>query len=382
MNVIIIGGGIAGLTTAIALKQRGIRARVFEAARGFGPAGKGIWMSPNAMQVLQRLGLARQVADAGVALERVEIIDQKDGLLQTLDLRPIRDRFGHTTISIHRAALHRILQSQLSRKTLRLGKPCRGVTVYDDAVVARFQDGSEAAGDLLIGADGLRSFVRSAVEPGSRLRYSGQSCYLGVASLALPEESLHVAREIWGGAARFGYSAIGPDQVYWYAPFNAPARGETPVDKLLDELLARYADFPDPALELIRHTPPENIIRTDLFDLAPLTRWWRDRVVLVGDAAHAMTPNLGQGAAQAMEDAWVLAQELARGEELNRALAAYQQRRQARVNRVVKQSRGLGKLAHQRYALIRKARNALMRSSWQQGQVAQDLLWLYGGLDA
>ena len=382
MKVIIIGGGIAGLTTAIALRQHGIQAQVFEAARRFAPVGKGIWVSPNAMRVLQRWGLAQQVEEAGIPLERIEIIDRKDGLIRAMDLRSIRDRLGHTTVSIHRAALHRILRSKLPQKTLRLGKTCQGLKIYDDAVVAHFKEGGKATGDLLVGADGIRSYIRHAVDPFSELRYSGQSCYRGIASFTLPPERLHTAQEIWDGDVRFGFSAIDANQVYWYAPFVAPPRQAAPAEGLTEALLARYAAFPDPVRELIRHTPPESIIRTDLFDLKPLKRWWVDRIVLVGDAAHAMTPNLGQGAAQAMEDAWVLAEALAQNKkDIPRALETYERRRRERVERVVKQSWLMGRAAHIRHPALRWLRNRYLRRIPEK-RLEQDMLWLYQGIFA
>ena len=150
------------------------------------------------MGVLQRWGLAQQVEEAGIPLERVEIIDRKDGLIRAMDLRSIRDRLGHTTVSIHRAALHRILRSKLPQKTLRLGKTCQGLEIYDDAVVAHFKEGGKATGNLLVGADGIRSFIRDMVNSYSKLRYSGQSCYRGIASFTLPPERVRTRRRRYG----------------------------------------------------------------------------------------------------------------------------------------------------------------------------------------
>jgi len=174
----------------------------------------------------------------------------------------------------------------------------------------------------------------------------------------------------------FGFSAIGPGRVYWFAPFLAPPGGETPADGLVEELARQYADFPDPIPEIIRRTPPEEIIRTDLYDLAPLRRWWRGRAVLVGDAAHAMTPNLGQGGAQAIGDAWVLAEQLARYGTFQEAFRGYQRLRQPRVRRMVNTAWWYGRLAHVRNRWLRKLRNRLLRATPERLRWKQ-IEWLY-----
>jgi len=376
MRILIIGGGIGGLTAAIALQQKGIETDVYEAAPELQPVGKGIWVPTNAMIVLQRLGLADTVIRRGVPLQRIELRDRNDGVLQTIDLRPIRAKYGHTTISIHRAALHQTLVDYVQPGTLHLGKRCVGFTQDGRRAVARFADGTEAEGDLLVGADGIHSVVRKALFPDARLRYSGQSCYRGIAEMELPVSLTRTVWEVWGGAHRFGFSAIGPGRVYWFAPFLAPPGGETVADGLLDALARCYADFPDPIPEIIRYTLPEKIIRTDLYDLAPLRRWWQGRVVLLGDAAHAMTPNLGQGGAQAIEDAWVLAEQLARCDSIGEALRAYQRLRQPRVQRMVSTARWYGRLAHVRNRGVRKLRNRALRATPERLHRKQ-IEWLY-----
>jgi 2-polyprenyl-6-methoxyphenol hydroxylase-like FAD-dependent oxidoreductase len=376
MKVLIIGGGIGGLTAAIALQQRGFEAHVYEAAPELQPVGKGIWVPTNAMLVLRRLGLAEAVTQRGVPLERIELHDCDDGLLRTIDLRPVRERYGHTTVSIHRAALHQALVEGVRSGTLHLGKRCVGFAEHSDGVVARFEDGTEAEGDLLIGADGIHSATRKALFPDARLRYSGQSCYRGITGIELPPSLARTVWEVWDGEQRFGFSAIAPGQVYWFAPFIAPPGGETPTDGLLEELSRQYAGFPDPIPDIIRRTPPEEIIRTDLYDLAPLRRWWRGRVVLLGDAAHAMTPNLGQGGAQAIEDALVLADQLARSGTVQEALRAYQRLRRPRVQRMVVTAWHYGRVAHIRGRLLRKLRNVAMKHTpdWLN---RRQLEWLY-----
>ncbi len=357
MRIVIIGGGIGGLTTAVALQQHDFEAHVYEAAPEIRPVGKGIWLPTNAMLVLDRLSLGETVAAKGMALERIELHDRAAGLLQAIDLESIRSRYGRTTTSILRADLQAALVAALRPGTLYLGKRCQGIRQDDGGATVAFDDGTEVSAEVVVGADGIRSVVREAVVPAAPLRYAGQTCYLGVAGLALPTASLRIVREIWGGRERFGYSAVGPEAVYWFAPQTVPAGGVLPADSLRT-LLDSYRDFPEPVPEIIDRTPADEIVRLDLHDLAPIDRWHRGRVVLIGDAAHAMTPNLGQGGAQAIEDAYALAQALHQSDSPEAAFHRYQQLRRSKARRIATTAWWLGRLAHMTSPWLRQVRNA------------------------
>lgn len=359
--VLIVGGGIGGLTTALALHRRGLEARVYEAAPALQPVGKGIWVPTNAMQVLQRLGVGEAVASAGWALERIRIGNDAGRTLLEADLGTYRARYGHTTISIHRAALMQALADALPDGTLVLGRRAVDFGREGDEVVARFDDGTAERGSLLVGADGLRSAVRERFFPGVRLRDSGQVCYRGVGALELPPDLARTCWEVWGGAVRFGFSAIGPRQVYWFAPISTTPGDPDTAGPWSARLAARYDAFPDPIPEVLRATPAEEVIRTELLDFPPLARWCDGRVALLGDAAHAMTPNLGQGGAQAIEDAHVLAARLAPGGPVEAALREYERLRIPRVRRIVQTAWRFGQLAHLRRPWLRRLRDLAIR---------------------
>jgi 2-polyprenyl-6-methoxyphenol hydroxylase-like FAD-dependent oxidoreductase len=360
-KVLIIGGGIGGLTAAVALRQRGIEAVVYEAAPELQPVGKGIWVPTNAMLVLQRLGLSDAVGEAGWTLERIQLRSATDGLLQDFDLRKVVERFGQSTVSIHRAALVNVLAGGLPTGTLHLGKRFVSFQQDDRVATAHFSDGTQDRGDVLIGADGIRSSVREQLFPGVPLRYSGQTCFRGIADLEPPKEIARTCWEIWGGELRVGLSPVGPRQIYWFAPMLAPADSPTPTGSLADWLATRYAGFPDPVPETLRHTPSADIVRTDLYDFVPIDRWCQGRVVLLGDAAHATTPNLGQGGAQAIEDAYVLAQQLAQSSRPIEAFQAYESLRMPKAKWVVNTAWKFGRVAHVRNRLVQKLRNWSMK---------------------
>ena len=360
MKALIIGGGIGGLTVAVALQQHGIEAHVFEAADALRPVGAGIWVPTNALRALATLGLSEGVAAEGITLSAIQLQTKEALILQTIDLRQVEAKYGFTTVSIHRARLQKVLAGALRPGTLHLDRRCLGFSQDPAGITAYFSQGMAARGDLLIGADGIHSTTRTQLYPQARLRYSGQSCYRGIARTRLPATLHTTCREIWAGENRFGYSAIGPEAVYWFAPITAPARQPMPGD-VIGALSARYQSFPDPVPALLAATPPEDVILTDLYDLAPLSRYWEGRAVLLGDAAHAMTPNLGQGGAQAIEDGVALARRLAQTADPGLAFHRYQQQRLPRARSLVQQSWQMGQLAHLRPRWLRHARNLLLR---------------------
>ncbi|MBV7340122.1 FAD-dependent monooxygenase [Chloroflexi bacterium TSY] len=356
MKIIIVGGGIGGLTTAVALQQHGYDAHVYEAAPAIKPIGKGIWVPTNAMLVLDRLNLGNEIAAKGIALERIELCDMRDGLLQAIDLTAVYKRFGRTTTSILRADLQETLVAALQDRTLHLGKRCIDLQDDNKSATVIFEDGTSVTGDVVVGADGIRSRVREAVVPNVALRYSGQNCYLGVANFSLSSTSTGTVREIWGGKVRFGYSAVSGDKIYWFAPVKSSADSAMPIDPL-ETLCHLYNDFPSSVLDIINHTSGEEIIRPALYDFDPIERWHKGRIVLMGDAAHAMTPNLGQGGAQAIEDAYVLAHLLQAGDSLESAFAQYQTIRQPKARKIVTTAWRLGQIAHMANPWLRRLRN-------------------------
>jgi 2-polyprenyl-6-methoxyphenol hydroxylase-like FAD-dependent oxidoreductase len=360
-KVLIIGGGIGGLTAALAFHQKGWDVAVYEAAPELRPVGKGIWVPVNAMQVLNELGLASSVTETGCPLDTIQLRTTSGTVLSRFDLGPVKTRYGYTTISIHRAALIGILSAGLPAGTLHLGKRFSRFESSPNQVVAYFEDGSEAAGDLLVGADGIRSVVREQLFPGVQFRYSGQTCYRGISEMKLPSGLFNTCWEVWGGRYRFGFSSIGQGQVYWFAPVNASPGGTLQTSEIGTKLADWYADFPSPIPEIIAASSIADVIRTDLFDFPPITRWHEGRVVLIGDAAHAMTPNLGQGGAQAIEDALVLAEEFSGTDSAAQALGRFERIRMPKVKWVVNTAWRLGQLAHVQNPLARRLRDLALR---------------------
>lgn len=307
-DVAVVGAGIGGLSTAIALSRAGWRVRVFERSSGMSETGAGIWIPPNAMQIFSFLGMAHAIQRSGVEILSAELRDYHGRVLQRVETKGSN---GFSNVAIHRQTLQAILVEYAARAAdIRYGHELVGVQQDHSRVLLEFLNGVRHEPDIAVGCDGIHSAVRESLFPEVHPRYSGQTSWRAVVHAQLPNEFSGRSIEIWAPGARFGCSRISENQVYWYATADAPEGGSETAEQAKARLLRRAALFPAPVGELVSATAPGAIIRTDLSDVPSLANWHQGRVVLLGDAAHATTPNLGQGAAQAVEDSCFLAQTL------------------------------------------------------------------------
>lgn len=372
--VLIAGGGPGGLVAAIALRRQGFEVRVFERAPELRVAGAGLTLQINAVRMLQPLGLAQAVAAAG---QRVVAgaLEQADGtVLQRMDLARAAARFGQSGVAIHRGALADILSRALPDGLVEYDAGVVDARQDADGVTAVLSDGREVAGAALVGADGIHSVVRRALFGEVLPRYAGYTCWRGVAPPSVPVPPKGTV-ERWGAGRRFGIVPLGAAGTYWFATSNAPAGGTDP-ENLHASLRTLFAGFADPVPGLIAGTPTTSILRNDIVDLPILPRWTVGRITLLGDAAHAMTPNMGQGACQAIEDAVILADHLRRA-EIPAALQAYEAARRDRVIGIVRQSERLGKVGQWENPVARGFRDLLFRSV-PSSMMAGSLDALYG----
>lgn len=361
MRGIIIGAGIGGLSTAIAMQMRDINVKVFEAATSLNPVGAGILVPPNAMTILDRYNLAQQVRDGGCPIESLVILDSEGKRISKTPAHYSKTGIVYQTIAIHRGTLQKILLSALAPDTVFTDKQCLAVSSGVNGAEATFRDGTKVYGEFLVGADGIHSRVRESIFPDSPLRYSGQTCWRGVSNMTLPPKWLMQLTEVWGTGLRFGFVPIAAAQVYWYATKREGAGGIDDPTNIKQQLFDLYGEFLDPVGEIISQTNPSSIIRDDISDLAPLTSWFSNSAILTGDAAHASTPNLGQGGAQAIEDSWVLAEKIASCETLQNAFEKFQASRFAKVNKIVRVSWQIGQATNLSNKMACEIRNTLFR---------------------
>jgi 2-polyprenyl-6-methoxyphenol hydroxylase-like FAD-dependent oxidoreductase len=314
------------------------------------------------MQVFDRLGLAKEIRGAGQPITAIEVRNAKGRLLQRVDIDQVERRFGHGIVSIRRSRLHEILAGRLDPRTIHLGRRCIGYVDHGDRIALQFEDGSTAEGDVVVGADGVHSAVRRQMRPDIRIRYAGQTCFLGLATLRLADVERRMCRETWGAGIRFGYSAVAEDIVYWFAPVNSSRRRRDDPASAIEKLKSKLRDFPPPVVDIVSATPAPAVIQIDIQDIAPVNPLGRGRVVLIGDAAHAMTPNLGQGGAQAVEDAYTFAECIGQYAEPSLAIREYQKRRWRKVSRIVRTSRWYGRISHVENPVLRRVRDAVIQS--------------------
>ena len=348
MRVIVVGGGIAGLSAAIALRKTGHEVVVLERAPRVDPVGAGITLFANAMKALDRLGVGEAVAARGAAATRSAILTWEGR-----ELTRVPSDLLEGTIALHRADL----QAALAGGEVRLGVEVTAVEPGEDAVVAKSTDGSEERGDLLIGADGLSSVVRRAIAD-VPVSYAGYTAWRGVSSVPVEAGRL---TESWGVGERFGLVDIGRGRTYWFATKNAPEGESHEPGGRKAEIRRRFSGWHEPIAAVVEAADESAILRNNVYYLEPLPRWSDARVVLVGDAAHATTPGVGQGAAQAIEDAVVLADRLVRRDDLATALADYETSRRPRAEAVLKMSRRADKAAQLASPLGCRLRNAFVR---------------------
>lgn len=358
----ILGGGIAGLTAAIALRQKGIKAEVFEAAPEIRSLGAGLVLAANAVQGYERLGIAEKIIQMGRALPTFNIQDAQGKIITSTDAGKIGHRYGLHNFAIHRAELHKALLSELPSGCVRTGKRSVGFeTLADGSLEIRFTDGSTQQTDYIVVAEGIHSSIRQQLLPESRFRYAGYTCWRAVTEMPAALRDLSAASETWGAAGRFGIVPLKDHRVYWFACVNAPENDPHMRAIKSTDLQHIFREFHPAVRTIIEHTPDESLIWNDIIDLPPIRRFAFGNVVLIGDAAHATTPNMGQGACQAIEDAVVLADELGRHPEPAEAFAAFEQRRKKRVHFVVNTSWRLGKLAQLSNPWLVSMRNTLLR---------------------
>lgn len=359
-TIIIVGGGIGGLACALALRRKGLSCVVFEQASELREIGAGLLLTPNACAVLDGLGVLDGLVGRSEQTPCWEILD--DGGRRLQRLRPTTGR--RVALSTRRSDLQQVLRAALPEDVVRLGHTATAVDIEPNAATVSFADRSSVRAELVIVADGARSRLRQSLWPERRLLDQGYVGWRAIVDGVPAGWGRGRMTESWGRGKRFGIAAVGSGQTYWYASANTAACG---VDDPLTRralLLKHFAHWHAPIPSIIADTPVEAILHHPIADAPPGRSWTCGGcVTLLGDAAHPLTPNLGQGAAMALEDGWVLAASLADGANLQDALRRYQRLRRARLAAVWAASRAVGLSIQTEAALAIGLRNAVLRAT-------------------
>jgi len=339
-TVNIIGAGIGGLTTALTLQQKGLNVKIFESSAEIKPVGAGIIMANNAMQVFQKLGIQDKIEKAGNKISYMKITDTQLNNISVVDLTEYEKKYGVHNIAIHRGELQKILANEVGYDNINLSKRLSKIE-KTEVFKLTFEDNSAVESKLVIGADGIKSVVRNQLFQESTLRNANQKCWRGICEIDLPEKYHNELNEAWGKGKRFGFVKISNQKVYWYALTNSK---NTKSDEV--NLTEMFSEFHSDILKIISATGKKQIIVSDIIDLKLIYKWQGENVCLIGDAAHATTPNLGQGACQAIEDAYVIGKLLGSGLSIENTFEDYEKLRRKKAHSIVNTSWTIGKIAH------------------------------------
>lgn len=351
-RVLIVGAGIAGLTSAVALDRAGVEAVVFERMDRLFEFGGGFTLASNALLALRELGLDEAVQRQGVVLEHFAHHTSRGKELARWPIGDYGRKAGAPIVGIGRPELQRILAEAVGSAELRLGCAVTDFSHDEQPVIVRLDGAESERGAALVGADGAESAIRKRFYGGER-QYSGYTTWLGAAGYAdYPPDT---QTQTYGNGALFGALPIGQGKVYWYAAETVPPGGKDSDSKAY--LLELFKGWEEPIEALLQATEPAQIARHDIADLPRRASWGEGCVTLAGDAAHAMAPALGQGAGQAIEDGVILARHLAGAADIPAALRAYEAERNERVPPIARRARIQGKLMQGDNAVMRLVRD-------------------------
>jgi 2-polyprenyl-6-methoxyphenol hydroxylase-like FAD-dependent oxidoreductase len=340
MRILIIGGGIAGTAAALALDKAGIEAAVHEAHPGTGEdIGAFLTLASNGMLALGQFDAAEVVAGTGFELTSMRVMGDTGLVVSTVPLGETEDPLRRFRC-VRRAELGLALRSEAARRGISVvhGKRLVSATEDEDGVTASFEDGTTERGDLLLGADGIHSVVRPLTDPESAPpRYAGQRVFYGYTNKASPPSEPGRIEMLRGSSAAMGYAVSPQGETYWFARVSGE---ELSDDEIADTTPAQWREHllpllrPDAtaAADIVAATG-NRLMVTNARDLSTVTRWRTDRMLLIGDAAHAASPATGQGASMALEDAVVLAKSLRDAPTTQEALETYELLRRPRVER-------------------------------------------------
>ncbi len=342
-----IGAGIAGLATAVALQRRGHDVAIVE-GRSDAPTGAGISIWPNALAALDVIGLGDAVREAGGRVSAGTMRWSDGSWLRHPSPERIVGVLGEPLVVVRRAVLMDLLATALGVDAIESGFTATSLAATDGGVRVTSADGSVREAAAVVGADGVGSMVAHHLNGPLTHRYAGYTAWRGIADYAMDPD---LAGETMGMGTEFGHVPLGSDHTYWFGTERGPEGGSQPGGELA-YLRSKYAGWAEPVPALLAATDESAVLRNDLYDRAEARKWSRGPVVIVGDAAHPMRPHLGQGGCQGLEDAAVLAHCVGSGDDLPAAFDRFAAARRPRARSLARESRMIGQLVNVRPSFI------------------------------
>lgn len=358
---IIVGAGIAGLTLGNALQDLGVDFDIYEAGEDVRGIGAGFGLASNAMKAFEILGLANDIIPLGHLLSDFEIQDWKEKTILKADTDRLRANYNTENFAIHRADLHRYLYQRLNKDRIHTSKKFQFFQQNFTEVVVQFEDGTTAKGNYLIAADGLNSKIRQQLIPQSKPRYANYICWRAI--VHDPTYQSKKSIETWGPNGRFGLTPLKDNQIYWYACVNADLNNEEIYAYDLTQIKENFKDYSGIIRSTLQKTKQSDLITAPIMDIKPINNYAFNRVLLIGDAAHATTPNMGQGACMAVEDVCVLVDEIKdEPENILLCFERYNLRRLKRTHYIIETSRLAGRVAQVSWQPAMSIRNFIFRN--------------------
>jgi 2-polyprenyl-6-methoxyphenol hydroxylase-like FAD-dependent oxidoreductase len=332
----IIGGGIGGLTMALCLKKNNIGFKLYEKSNRFTEVGAGIGIASNALKIFDKLDVGNEIRSKGHLLKQTVLATEKLKVLKTIP-------FPEEVYCIHRASIIDVISSKLDKSSYELGKEVKHIE-NNDSVRITFNDNTFSEHKTLIAADGIHSIVRKSIFPKIKTRKTHQIIWRGITDFDINSDLKHSYYELFEGTLRFLFLPLNDSKIFWLAVQEKKNFKIGSSSSLKSYLLETYKNFHPMVLEMLDKTSDSDIIQNELADLEPnYKNWYKNNTVFIGDSIHATTPNLGQGACQAIEDAYTLG--LCLKNNLENPYSKYQELRVEKVEYVVKQSWKIGKMS-------------------------------------
>jgi len=382
-HTIIVGGGVGGMALAAALERLRLPFTLLERAPELSEVGSGLGILPGAVRALGAIGVGEELFARGRPFRHFVLCSSRGDTLAEVSFTRIFEQAGCKGYVLHRGALHAAIAARVRPDAIRTGAEVVAIEQDGGAVRVVVKNQPPVVGDLLVGADGLNSMVRRHVLDDGPPRYAGETIFRGIADFRLDRPD--VCRELFGAGRRAAYYELGDGKVYWWA--TAPLAQGTDVAPAERRayLEAAFAGWAFGMADVIANTPDHLILQNDIFDRAPAPRWHRGRAALLGDAAHPTTPNLGQGACMAIEDAIVLARAIGEARDHDEAFTRFYRRRARRTAQIVRMSRMWGRVGLWKHAAMVALRDGLIRrgpDGWMERAGAAQYCYDPGGLPA
>lgn len=361
MRVIIIGAGLAGLTTAAALRHFGIDAEVYEAAESRRVTGAALGVGSNATKVLRKLGIDLASSNVGQITDRFELRTQSGDLIRRVPMASMTEELGAPLVTIRRSDLADLLYESLGDCKVNYGAKLAGYRQIPEGISAEFSNGSAVIADVLVGADGIHSSVRREIAGLEEPVNHGYVCWLATVPFTHDNLPVGYAGHYWGRGQRFGLMDLGNGNSYWWATKNVGNNYVSTQDSIKNDVLESFRGWAEEVVSVIEATPTSEIMAVPAWDRSFLENWGDGPVTLVGDAAHPMLASLAQGGGSSIEDGYVLASAIASHPDAEVALRAYETSRRERTRMLVETSRQVSRIEQIENPVLCALRNGVLR---------------------